>query len=94
MLILKPANMNDNIITKLGYSIEKSISGYYRLVKNNEVVYGDTPPAMTLTIMTPPYLSLKATLMSMRKHTNIRDTMSWKMRNFTTSEKRASTSQS
>lgn len=25
--------MNDNIITQLGYSIEKSISGYYRLIK-------------------------------------------------------------
>lgn len=34
--------MNDNIITKLGYSIEKSISGYYRLIKNNEVIYDDS----------------------------------------------------
>ena len=34
--------MNDNIITQLGYSIEKSISGYYRLVKNNKVVYDDS----------------------------------------------------
>lgn len=34
--------MNDNIITQLGYSIEKSISGYYRLIKNNEVIYDDS----------------------------------------------------
>ena len=34
--------MNDNIITQLGYNIEMSISGYYRLMKNNEVVYDDS----------------------------------------------------
>lgn len=34
--------MNDNIITQLGYKIEMSISGYYRLMKNNEVIYDDS----------------------------------------------------
>lgn len=34
--------MNDNIITQLGYNIEMSISGYYRLMKNNEVIYDDS----------------------------------------------------
>lgn len=34
--------MNDNIITQLGYEVEKTISGYYRLTKNKEVVYDDS----------------------------------------------------
>ena len=37
--------MNDNIITQLGYNIEKSISGYYRLRTTRLSM--TTPPVTT-----------------------------------------------
>lgn len=38
--------MNDNIITQLGYNIEMSISGYYRLMKIMRL-FMTTPPVTT-----------------------------------------------
>ena len=34
--------MNKNIITENGYSVEQSISGYWRLMKDGEVIYDDS----------------------------------------------------
>lgn len=34
--------MTNNIITENGYSVEQSISGYWRLTRDNEVVYDDS----------------------------------------------------
>ena len=34
--------MSESIITQLGYDIEKTISGYYRLVRDEEVIYDDS----------------------------------------------------
>ena len=34
--------MNKNIITENGYSVEQSISGYWRLMKDGEVIYEDS----------------------------------------------------
>ena len=34
--------MVKNIITENGYSVEQSISGYWRLMKDGEVIYDDT----------------------------------------------------
>ena len=34
--------MNKNIIGENGYSVEQSISGYWRLMKDGEVIYDDS----------------------------------------------------
>ena len=34
--------MNKNIIIENGYSVEQSISGYWRLMKDGEVIYDDS----------------------------------------------------
>lgn len=34
--------MNKNIITENGYSVDQSISGYWRLMKDGEVIYDDS----------------------------------------------------
>ena len=34
--------MNKNIITENRYSVEQSISGYWRLMKDGEVIYYDS----------------------------------------------------
>ena len=34
--------MNKNILTENGYSVEQSISGYWRLMKDGEVIYDDS----------------------------------------------------
>lgn len=34
--------MNKNIITENGYSVEYSIRGYWRLMKDGEVIYDDS----------------------------------------------------
>nr|DAK56475.1 MAG TPA: hypothetical protein [Caudoviricetes sp.] len=33
---------NESIITKLGYEVEKTISGYYRLVRDEEIIFDDS----------------------------------------------------
>lgn len=33
---------NESIITKLGYEVEKTISGYYRLVRDEEIIIDDS----------------------------------------------------
>lgn len=34
--------MKKNIIEELGYTVEKTISGYYRLVRDEEIIYDDS----------------------------------------------------
>jgi hypothetical protein len=33
---------NESIITKLGYEVEKTISGYYRLVRDEEIIFNNS----------------------------------------------------